>query len=122
MIGGMCHCGAVAWQFHGEPPSLTRCNCSICRRIGGLWAYGALANVSVIAAPGATIAYTQGDRTLAFHTCRVCGCTTHWLSLLGEGDARRVAVNMRMAEPEAVASIPIRDFDGADSWTYPAET
>jgi len=121
MIVGMCHCGAVGWRFDGVPASLTSCNCSICRRYAALWAYGTLANVTLIAPPDSTIAYVQGDRTLAFHVCRVCGCTTHWISLEAEGDAWRIAVNMRMAAPEDYAAIPVRDFDGADSWTYPAE-
>ena len=29
-----------------------------------------------------------------------------------------MAVNMRMAEPAAIAGIPVRHFDGADTWAY----
>jgi len=118
MIAGMCHCGAVAWHFEGVPASLTRCNCSICSRYAALWAYGTTANVTVIAAPDATIAYSHGDQMIAFHSCRVCGCTTHYLSLTTDSYADRVAVNMRMAAAADFAAIPIRDFDGAESWTY----
>lgn len=118
MIHGSCHCGAVAWVFDGAPEKLTACNCSICRRIGGLWAYGTLANVTVIAAPDATNTYVQGDKTLATHSCRTCGCTTHWLALAPQDGDWRIAVNMRMAEPADYAGIRVRHFDGADSWTY----
>ena len=118
MIAGSCHCGAVRWEFDAVPGKLTDCNCTICRRIAGLWAYGTLNTVSVMAAPDATIAYVRGDRTLAYHSCRTCGCTTHWLALAPEDGEWRIAVNMRMADPADYAGIRVRHFDGADSWTY----
>ena len=34
----------------------------------------------------------------------------------GEDGRRRIAVNLRMAEPEAVADVVIDHFDGLDSW------
>ena len=118
MIAGRCHCGAVHWEFDAVPDKLTDCNCSICRRIAGLWAYGTLNTVSVKAAPDATITYVHGDRMLAFHSCRTCGCTTHWRALAPENGEWRIAVNMRMAEPADYADVRVRHFDGADSWTF----
>ena len=118
MIEGSCHCGAVRWVFDGIPDTLTDCNCSVCRRIGGLWAYGTVANVLVSTAPDATIAYVQGDKMLAIHSCKACGCTTHWVSLAPEDGDWRIAVNMRMADPSDFAAIRVRHFDGADSWTF----
>ena len=118
MIEGSCHCGAVRWVFDGIPEKLTLCNCSLCRRIAALWAYGNLDNITVTAAPDATNAYVQGDKLLAMHSCRTCGCTTHWVSLAAEQGVWRIAVNMRMADPAAYAHIRVRHFDGADSWTY----
>ena len=94
-------------------PSRTRC---IGKR--GLWAYGTLATVSVTTAQGATLGYIQGDRSLATHSCRTCGCTTHWLSLTDDGPATRIAVNMRMADPGDWAGIRVRHFDGADTWEF----
>lgn len=118
MIAGSCHCGAVRWEFDVVPEKLTNCNCSLCRRIGGLWAYGTLANVTVFAEPEATIAYVQGDKTLAIHSCRTCGCTTHWLALAPEDADWRIAVNMRMAAPADYSGIRVRHFDGAETWEF----
>jgi len=39
MIQGSCLCGAVRWQFEGQPDGATACNCTACRRYGVLWAY-----------------------------------------------------------------------------------
>jgi hypothetical protein len=71
-----------------------------------------------IAAPGdATIAYLQGDKTLFIHSCKQCGCTTHWLGVDEDPDGR-MAVNFRMCEPSDIDDIPVRHFDGADSWKF----
>ena len=35
-----------------------------------------------------------------------------------KSDNERIAVNARMVGADLIASIPVRDFDGADSWKY----
>lgn len=117
MIRGTCHCGAVAFELAKTPDWLTACNCSICRRLGTLWAHADAAEIKLTGGPDATFGYAWGDRTLAFHTCRTCGCTTHWQSLQPDRSTR-MAVNVLLADPDAVASLRIRHFDGADTWAY----
>jgi hypothetical protein len=117
MIEGSCHCGAVRFELTQTPESLTACTCSVCRRLGALWAYADASEVRLLCAPDATIGYAWGDKTLAFHSCRTCGCTTHWQSLQPDRSTR-MGVNRRMADPAAIAGLRIRRFDGADSWTY----
>jgi hypothetical protein len=117
MIVGWCHCGAVRFELARTPEWLTACNCSVCRRLGALWAYGDASEVRLIGKPDATSGYVWGDRSLAFHSCRTCGCTTHWQSLQPDRSTR-MGVNCRLADPEVIASLPIRRFDGADSWVF----
>jgi hypothetical protein len=117
MIEGSCHCGAVNFTVRQQPEWLTECNCSICRKIGALWAHYQIEDVAISAPADATISYVQGDKTLAVHTCKECGCTTHWESLQPELN-RRMAVNYRMCSPDDVAGLTVRKFDGADSWTF----
>ena len=74
-------------------------------------------NVTVTAPADATNAYVQGDKTLAIHTCKKCGCTTHWTSLNPEESAR-MAVNFRMCSVEDIAKFRIRHLDGADTWAF----
>jgi hypothetical protein len=117
MIRGSCHCGAVRFELAVMPAWLTACNCSICRRIAPLWAYAEVGDIRLVRAADATFGYEWGDRTLAFHSCRTCGCTTHWESL--QPDRRgRMAVNCRLCDPADIANLRIRRFDGAHSWTY----
>ncbi len=115
MIEGSCLCGAVHWRFDGQPDGATACNCTACRRYGVLWAYDH--EGEGIHVTGATTPYVRGT-ALEFHFCATCGCITHWRGMrLDEAGRRRVAVNLRLAEPAAVAAIPIDHFDGLDTWT-----
>ncbi len=111
-IKGSCHCGTVHWLFHGTPEGATACNCTVCRRYGVLWAYdfeGEGIHVS-----GPTSIYVRGNE-IGFHFCSNCGCVAYWRSLEPRPDGRRrIAVNLRLAEPEAVANIPIDHFDGLE--------
>ena len=113
MISGACHCGAVCLEFPEIPETVTDCNCSICRRLGVLWAYGDRNQIRIVAEPGATVAYIQGDRLLETHHCRICGCTTHWVDR--DPTAGRMAVNARLFDPVVLSAIPVRKIDGA-SW------
>ncbi|WP_108816263.1 GFA family protein [Loktanella sp. Alg231-35] len=115
MITGTCHCGAIRYRFDHTPSKTTSCNCSVCRRLGALWIY---AKISKIDITGATDSYAYGEKSLAFHRCRTCGCTTHWENLKPDGPDAYMAVNLRLADPEVVAAIPVRHFDGADTWTF----
>lgn len=117
MIEGTCHCGAVRWTFDGMPSSATACNCTICRRYGVLWAYDF--EGEKIAATGVTKAYFHGSKTLGFHFCPECGCVAYWRGLSVQDDGRRrIAVNLRLAEPDAVGAIAVEHLDGLDSWEH----
>jgi hypothetical protein len=114
MIKGSCLCGAAHWTFAGEPDGATACNCTACRRYGVLWAYDF--ENQAIHIRGETRAFVRG-KALGFHFCADCGCVVFWRSLqLDEQGRRRIAVNLRLAEPAEVARIPIDHFDGLDSF------
>ena len=110
MIDGSCLCGAVRWTFAGQPDGATACNCTACRRYGVLWAYDY--ENEGIQVTGVTRPFVRG-KALEFHFCPTCGCVAFWRAQqIDEQGRRRIAVNLRLAEPEAVATIPIDHFDG----------
>ena len=115
---GSCHCGAVEWQLDGDPGSITACNCTLCCRYGALWAYdweGERIRLS-----GVTSVYTRREREnpfLEIHFCHDCACVLAWRAVRPDEDGRRrMAVNVRLAPPEAVADLPIDHFDGLDTF------
>jgi hypothetical protein len=117
MITASCHCGAVQVTVPRRPRRLTSCNCSICRRIGGLWAYYRVSDVKVVGHPGRTTGYAWGDKTLRFVRCRRCGCVMHW-EPLKPGARDRMGVNARNFEPRVIESARVRRFDGASTWKF----
>jgi hypothetical protein len=107
-VRGSCHCGGVRIEVSDAPTEVTHCNCSVCRRIGGLWAYYRPDEVRM---EGETVRYIWGDRTLARHHCPTCGVTMAWTPLL-EG-LERMGVNARVLDGIDAEALPVREFDGA---------
>lgn len=115
MIAGACHCGKVRWSFDGMPESAIACNCTVCRRYGTLWAYDF--ENERIKVSGETRAYLWGERRIGFHFCPDCGAIAYWRGEKPREDGRRrIAVNLRLAEPETVGGIVIDHFNGLH-WT-----
>ncbi len=114
MIHGSCHCGAVRWKFNGIPESATACSCTVCRRYGVLWAYDFEGQGITVSGP--TTAYARG-KAIDFHFCPNCGCIAYWRSRApGQDGRRRIAVNLRLTEPDPIARVPIDHFDGLDTF------
>jgi len=117
-LTGACHCGAAHWTIEGDPGPATACNCTLCRRYGALWAYDY--ENERIRIFGPSIAYTRvgkADPALEIRFCPTCGCVLCWRGLrLGPDGRRRIAVNLRLAEPGAVADLAIDHFDGLDTF------
>ncbi|BCW90190.1 hypothetical protein sos41_33580 [Alphaproteobacteria bacterium SO-S41] len=111
MITASCHCGAVRMEIDAEAPeTVLSCGCSICRRKGGLWTYYEPRQVKIIPESGATSIYLWGDKMLEHHTCKTCGCTTHWSPV--DKTYPRMGVNARMMEPEILAAATVRHSPG----------
>ncbi len=126
MIRAACHCGAVRIVLERAPEWVLDCNCSICRRLGGLWAYAwdRLAErdlkIEFVQGADAVEAYVWGDRELGFWRCRTCGCHTHH-TLIGEPDKIR-GVNVRMCLDLDPATVRVERADNGHTgwfWTRP---
>ncbi|RWE83424.1 GFA family protein [Mesorhizobium sp.] len=114
MLTGTCHCGAAHWTLEGDPGSITACNCTLCRRYGALWAYDYVDKRIRVA--GSTRSYTRAGKdapSLEILFCPRCACVLAWRGLRSSAAGRtRIAVNVRLAPPDAIAHLPIDHFDG----------
>jgi hypothetical protein len=66
-----------------------------------------------------THAYLRGERHLGFHFCPECGSVAYWRGVTPREDMnpheegrRRIVVNLLLAEPDQVAAISVKHFDG----------
>ena len=114
---GSCHCGNIRWETSQLPEWLTRCTCSYCRKSAATWGRVNFNYTSLAYGKGPVVRYIHGDKTLAFISCGNCGCTTHWESLDSTA-AQKLKLNYATSDFAMPDDIPVRTFDGADSWTY----
>ncbi len=127
MIRAACHCGAVRFEIAEPPQWVIDCNCSLCRKYGGLFTYFRTperqAMLLATPEPGSTDAYTWLEGDLAFHRCKVCGCLTHIVAAK-EDPPSIFAVNARTMAGLDPAKVRIRKVDNSHSgffWTRPDE-
>ena len=115
MIQGSCHCGAVQWRFERMPQSRPRR--AIAPYVAATACCGPMTSKAKASkSQGPTQAYVRG-KSIGVSYFLACGCVAYWRSLQpDEGGRRRIAVNLRLTEPEAVAQIPIDHFDGLESF------
>ncbi|HEY9218838.1 MAG TPA: hypothetical protein VIO94_12355 [Phenylobacterium sp.] len=121
MIKAACHCTAVRFEIDRPPEWVLDCNCTICRRYGAVWSYYHRGDgpQQLLSQPSADVTdtYLWGDRELAFHRCKVCGCVTHIAAVRA---AMVYAVNARMMLDLNPAGVRILQVDNGHSghfWT-----
>ncbi|WP_170418063.1 GFA family protein [Ruegeria atlantica] len=116
MLTGTCHCGTTGWTLNAAPESATACNCTICRRYGALWAYGYVGRD--IETSGQTSTYLRQDSgDICFQFCPICGCIMYFAAKSADQRGRyRAAVNLRMSDLSLIHKVPIRRFEGHNSF------
>jgi hypothetical protein len=121
MIKATCHCWAVRLQAPRAPETVTDCNCSICRKLGTLWAYYDPTEVVMETPETALESYVRSDSEgtggLSFRRCRTCGCTVDWRALPPRPQTR-MGINARLFDLAVLEGAPVRKIDGA-SWRNP---
>lgn len=110
---GSCHCGRIAFEVDGEINEVTDCNCSLCRRRGGLLWFGPREALTLKTPESDLSTYTFNHHHIQHHFCSVCG-----ISVYGEADhpktgSRMVALNARCVPDVDLKTLKINEFDGA---------
>ena len=112
-----CHCGAIRIHVRRAPRTVTRCNCSMCRRYGAQWAYCSASTVQIEAPKGKLSSYSWRRKVRAYFRCNNCGCVTHYKYRRKWG-GRTVAINAVNFAPEVLQGARIRKLDGASTWKF----
>lgn len=109
---GSCHCGRIAFTVEGQIDEVYDCNCSMCRRRGGLLWFGP-ATALDLATPRENLgSYKFNRHHIDHHFCPNCG-----VSPFSEGvdktGAKTVAVNVRCLPDVDLTTLKITAVDGA---------
>lgn len=102
------------------PKSAIPCGCNLCRRYAALWAYAYEDEGGHVT--GETQAWACGFKDITYHSCRVCGCVTHFRAVERNDEGRRrIGVNLRLADPEQVGQLAVRRVDGRPRKRRPSD-
>lgn len=110
---GSCHCGRIAFEVEGDIVEVLDCNCSLCRRRGGLLWFAPRAAL-VLKTPESDLAtYTFNKHHIQHRFCANCGIATFGEADHPETGERMVAVNVRSLPDVDLNSLKVNPFDGA---------
>lgn len=112
---GSCHCGQIAFVIQAEEPiaDVVDCNCSLCRRRGGLLWFAPRAALTLTTDPAQLATYQFNKHHLQHHYCRDCGIAPFSEGVDPRSGQAMVAVNVRCLPALDLAGLKINSFDGA---------
>lgn len=112
---GSCHCGRIAFELEtGEPiAEAYDCNCSMCRRRGGLLWFGPREALRLATAEADVATYRFNRQQIEHHHCTACGIAPFSEGVDPRSGARTVAVNVRCLPDVDLAALRIVPVDGA---------
>ncbi|HEY0335553.1 MAG TPA: GFA family protein [Stenotrophomonas sp.] len=112
---GSCHCGRIGFTLNTETPitEAMDCNCSLCRRRGGLLWFGPRAALVLNTATADVGLYQFNQQHLQHHHCPVCGVAPFSEGTDPRSNQPMVAVNVRCLPAVDLSALTITAFDGA---------
>jgi hypothetical protein len=109
---GGCHCGRIRFEVEGEPGAVVDCNCSMCRRRGGLLWFVPRDALRLQTAVGDLATYSFNKHAIHHHFCPTCGIAPFSEAADSSGGLG-AAVNVRCLEGVDLAALEITPYDGA---------
>lgn len=110
---GSCHCGRIAFTVEGDVREAIDCNCSMCRRRGGLLAFFPRDALTLSTADGDYATYRFNKHALDHHFCPTCGIAPFSEGTDPRTGTRMAAVNVRCLEGVDLTTLAIKPVDGA---------
>lgn len=115
---GGCHCGTVRFRVQLDlADGITRCNCSICTKVGGTGAISRPEAFTLLSPEEACGTYAWGGRTGVRYFCKSCGIHCFLRGSLPELGGAYVAINCNTLDHFDPYLAPVRYWDGRhDNW------
>lgn len=110
---GSCHCGKVAFDVEADITDVIDCNCSMCRRRGGLLAF-APREALTLKTPEANFGtYTFNKHHIQHHFCLTCGVSPFSDGVNPKNGEKMAAINVRCLPDVDLDALKIAKVDGA---------
>ncbi|MFT4257790.1 MAG: GFA family protein [Pseudoxanthomonas sp.] len=110
---GSCHCGRIAFEVEGRIDQVLDCNCSMCRRRGGLLWF-VPREALVLSTPEAEISTcTFNKHHLQHHFCAHCGIATFSEGVNPKTGVATAAINVHCLPEADLSVLKVVPVDGA---------
>jgi hypothetical protein len=114
---GSCHCGAVKYEVMVDATSASRCNCSICSKVGALGSIVKPEAFTLLAGDADLDRYEWGARISKRFFCKRCGVHCFARGHLTELGGDYVSVNFQTLDDVDPGSVRVSHWDGRhDNW------
>ncbi len=110
---GSCHCGKVAYQVEGEIDQVLDCNCSMCRRRGGLLWFVPRTALRLTTDEADLGTYRFNTGVIAHHYCPDCGVAPFSEGKAPDGSPMG-CVNVRCLDGVDLTALTIVHWNGRD--------
>jgi len=121
---GSCHCGAVKFEVEIDATNGSRCNCTICTKLG-LVGSSVKPDAFVLREGEASLAgYAWGHRVSTRYFCKHCGTSCFARGHLAELGGDFVSINLNALDDIDPSTVELVYWDGRhDNWhAGPRET
>jgi hypothetical protein len=109
---GGCHCGRIAYRVEGEIDQVIDCNCSMCRKRGGLLWFVPRDALHLTGEAQASATYTFNTHKIQHHFCTRCGIAPYSEGQNPDGSAV-ACINVRCLDGVDLKSLKIVQVDGS---------
>lgn len=110
---GSCHCGRVAFELDAEIGDVYDCNCSMCRRRGGLLGFFPHEALTLRTPGEAAGTYRFNKQHIAHRFCPDCGIAPYSEGVDPRTGAKTAAVNVRCLDGVDLSTLKVVPIDGA---------
>ena len=110
---GGCHCGAIAFALDADVSEGYDCNCSMCRKRGGLLAFFPREALTLETPEANLGTYRFNKQHIAHHFCPTCGVSPFSEGVDPRSGAKTAAVNLRCLPTLDLSTVKVVPVDGA---------
>jgi hypothetical protein len=108
---GACHCGAVAYSVDLDLAGALKCNCSICSKLGAVWAFAPRSTFTLRSGDTKQGDYQFNKKQLHHRFCTVCGIESYAEGKMPDGTPS-VGINLRCVDGVDVDKLSPKPWDG----------